>query len=131
MKQWRLEIFLNEKGPATNTGRDQDDPREGSLYTQHYGGGRNFVWAQSLSHSPLVSPQSILFCRASSSLVAKPSINTVCLPAATLLSACHWARSLAADSKNVEESGDHATSLGVWFSRLEATRSSGFRCVNA
>ena len=48
-----------------------------------------------------------------------------------LLSTCHWARSLAADSKNVEESGDHATSLGVWFSRLEATRSSGFRCVNA
>ena len=79
MKQWRLEIFLNEKGPATNTGRDQDDPREGSLYTQHYGGGRNFVWAQSLSHSPLVILQSILFCRASSRLFAKPSIKTVCL----------------------------------------------------
>ena len=84
MKQWRLEIFLNEKGPATNTGRDQDDPREGSSYTQHYGGGSYlyfyfyFVWAQSLSHSPSVSPQSILFCRASSSLFAKPSINTVC-----------------------------------------------------
>ena len=41
-----------------------------------------------------------------------------------------WARPLAADSKNVEESGDHATSL-AWFSRLEATRSSGFRGVNA
>ena len=85
MKQWRLEIFLNEKGPATNTGRDQDDPREGSSYTQHYGGGSYFyfyfyfVWAQSLSHSPLVILQSILFCRASSSLFAKPSINTVCL----------------------------------------------------
>ena len=50
-----------KKAPATNTGRDQDDPREGSFYAQHHGEGGYFVLAQSLSYSPLVSLKSIFF----------------------------------------------------------------------